>query len=210
MKEDIILIGAGGHCSVIVDIINASDKYNIVGVCAYNLKVGEKFKDNIYCLGDDRELQKLYKSGIRNVAICIGAIGAMQKRVKIYNELLNIGFKLPVLIHPSAIISQNTIIGEGTCIMPMVVVNSGTKVGVLNILNTASIIEHDCIIGNNSHISPRACLCGGVSIGKDTHIGAGAIVNQGLQIGNNVIVGSGAVVTKNIGNNKKVMGIPAK
>ncbi|OON98868.1 MAG: serine acetyltransferase [Epulopiscium sp. Nele67-Bin004] len=210
MKEDIVLIGAGGHAKVIVDIIKETNKYNIVGVCAYNLAKGEKFLNNIYCLGNDEELDKLYKSGVQNAVICVGAIQKIQLRMDIYLSLKKIGFTLPTLIHSSAIISDNTTIGDGTCIMPQAVVNSGTNIGNIAIINTSAVVEHDCNVGDNVHISPRACLCGGVSIRDNTHVGAGAIINQLISIENNVIIGSGAVVISNIQANKKVVGIPAR
>lgn len=48
--------------------------------------------------------------------------------------------------------------------MANVVINSYSVIGKQCILNTASIIEHDNLIGDYVHISSNAVLCGEVSI----------------------------------------------
>ena len=50
----------------------------------------------------------------------------------------------------------------------------------------------------------------GATIGDDVTIGAAANILPGVAIGKNVIVGSSALVTKDVPNNKVVMGVPAK
>ncbi|MFC0184902.1 DapH/DapD/GlmU-related protein [Pseudarcicella hirudinis] len=60
------------------------------------------------------------------------------------------------------------------------------------------------------HISPNACICGGVSIGEGTHIGAGAIVIQGISIGRWATIGAGAVIVKNVPDYAVVVGNPGK
>jgi len=50
----------------------------------------------------------------------------------------------------------------------------------------------------------------GPSIGQFTRIGAGAIILYGVNIGRNCIVGAGSVVSKDVPDNCKVLGVPAK
>ncbi len=49
MKDEIILIGAGGYAQVIVDLLTEIDQYKIAGVCAPNLRYGEPFAKGVYC-----------------------------------------------------------------------------------------------------------------------------------------------------------------
>ena len=60
------------------------------------------------------------------------------------------------------------------------------------------------------HIGPGVTMCGGVSIGKSTLVGAGATILPNIVIGKNVIIGAGTLVNKNIPDETKVIGIPAK
>ena len=207
--EKIVLVGAGGHCKVIIDIIKSASKYDIIGVTdkAYG---DEKFVLDIPIIGDDSILEELYNSGVKNAFVCVGALQNIEVRDKIYNNLLAIGFNIPVLIHKEAIVSPYATIAKGTCIMPGAIINPGTFIEENCIINTGVVIEHDCNLQRNTHISPRACLAGGVGVGSNTHIGMGSSIIQLVHIGNNVIIGAGAVVVENIADNVVAVGVPSK
>lgn len=205
MKK-IVLIGGGGHCKVIIDIIKSIGKYEIVGITD---KTNNSVLD-IPIIGDDSILKKLYDEGVDNAFICIGRLNNPNIRNIIYSKLKNIGFNIPVLIHNKAIVSPFAKIDEGTCVMPGVIINAGAIIGRNCILNSGSIIEHDCNIGENTHISPNSSIAGGVNIGFNTHIGIGSSIIEGKVIGNNVTIGAGAVVIDNIKDNSLAVGVPAK
>jgi sugar O-acyltransferase (sialic acid O-acetyltransferase NeuD family) len=211
IMEKIVLVGAGGHCKVIIDILRSTEKYIIVGVVdkAYAFDE-EKFVLDIPIIGDDSILAKLYMSGVKNAFVCVGALENIGLRDKIFNNLKAIGFNIPVLTHNHAIVSPYANIGAGTCIMAGAIINPGTLIGENCIVNTGAIIEHDCKIQRNSHISPKACIAGGVAIGCNTHIGMGSSIIQTVHIGNNVIIGAGAVVIEDIIDNVVAVGIPSK
>lgn len=206
MKK-IVIVGAGGHCKVIIDIIKSINEYEIVGITDINIR-GELL--NIPIIGDDKVLQKVYDIGVDYAFIGIGALGSINIRNVIYSKLKRIGFKLPVLIHKYAVVSPYTYIEEGTCVMAGVIVNAGAYIGKNCIINTGSVIEHDCKIGDNIHISPNVSLSGGTKVGNNTHIGIGSSIIQGVTVGNNVIVGAGAVVIDDIPDNVVSVGVPSK
>lgn len=206
MKK-IVLIGAGGHCKVIIDIIKSNGDYDIVGITDINSK-GSVL--GVPIVGNDDALEKLYNEGVQYAFISLGALYNMSIRKNIFHRLKEIGFTIPVLIHKDAIVSAYAKIEEGTCIMPRAVINAGAFIAENCIINTGAIIEHDCIIEENTHISPGANLAGAVRVGSGTHIGIGSTVIQGLHIGNKVIIGAGAVVINDIKDNVTAVGIPAK
>lgn len=207
MKK-IVLVGGGGHCKVIIDIIKSTNEYEIVGVTDNN-KIGEKLLD-VPIIGNDDILPELFKSGVKNAFVSLGALNNIEVRDKIYNKLKNVGFNIPKLIHNKAVVSPYTEIHDGTCIMAGAIVNAGAVINENCIINTSSVIEHDCIIGRNTHVSPRSCIAGGCSIGENSHIGAGCCIIQGINIGSNVVIGAGAVVLKDIKDHVTAVGIPAK
>lgn len=209
--EKIVLVGAGGHCKVIIDIIKSVSKYDIVGVTdrAY-VSSEDKFVLDIPIIGDDSRLEELYNSGVTNAFVCVGALQNIALRHVIYNKLKDIGFNIPVLIHKNSIVSPYASIASGTCVMAGAIINPGALIGENCIVNTGAVIEHDCKVQWNTHISPRACIAGGVDIGYNTHIGMGSSIIQTVHIGNNVIIGAGAVVIENIVDNVVAVGIPSK
>lgn len=67
-------------------------------------------------------------------------------------------------------------------------------------------IAHNCKIGENSIITACVEISGSVSIGKNCWIAPNCSIIQKVKIGDNVTIGIGAVITKNIEDNKKIMG----
>lgn len=194
MNKSIYIYGASGHGLVVADIAKS---------CGY---------EEIIFLDDDKN--KGYKAfddikENKNFHIAFG-IGNNQIRARLYNKVKNYSFYLPILIHPSSIISPSVKIEEGTVVMPNVVVNSNAFIGKAVILNSSCVIEHESTIEDFVHISPKVAIAGDVKIGEYTHIGIGSNVIQCLKVGKNCIIGAGSVVVKNIRDFKKAYGNPCK
>lgn len=205
MKK-IVLVGGGGHCKVIIESIRLCNQYQIVGILDFH--EGEVL--GIPVIGDDDMLQELYNEGVESAVICIGGLNNPSIRQKVRSGLKAIGFNLPVISHPSSIISDTARIGEGTCIMAGAIINADAQIGEITIINTSAVIEHECVIGDNTHVSSGAVVLGGVEIGENTLIGARSVIRQGIQVGDNSIIGAGSVVVKNILSKSTVYGNPAK
>lgn len=183
------MIGFGGHAKSVADCIEREGKYCIKGYTELQPQ------QSVYpYLGTDDELPKLYQSGIRNAIICIGYLGKGCIREKLYNKMRQIGYKFPIIVDPSSIISKNVTIGEGTFIGKGVVINSEAQIGKMCIINTKALIEHECVIGDYSHVAVGAVLCGQVTLGKGAFIGANATVIQQRQIKDGAIVPAGAII----------------
>lgn len=214
IKKSILLIGGGGHCRSILDSLCTIGGYDRIGIIARDKEnYKELIEDRIiskYLVGVDRELPEFFEAGWNEAFISLGSIGNPIGRKKIYSFIKEIGFHIPTIIDKTAIISRNSILGEGVFAGKNVVINSGCTVGNCTIVNTGAIIEHDCSIAEFVHISPGSVICGQATIGKDSHIGAGSVVRQGIIVGNNVLIGAGSVVVKNIPDNVKAYGNPCK
>ena len=71
-------------------------------------------------------------------------------------------------------------------------------------------IAHNVTIGENSIIAGQVGIAGSSIIGKNVKIGGQAGISGHLKIGDNVEIAGGSGVIKDIPNNSKVMGYPAK
>lgn len=175
------LYGASGHAKVIIDILKAQ------GI-------------NVQGLFDDNEaIQKLLGYPVfrtdKVTSPLIISVGDNKTRKKIA-EYLEVEFG--TAIHPSAIVSPHSSIGEGTVVMQNAVIQSSAQIGKHCIINTSASVDHDCVVEDYVHISPNSALCGNVNIGEGTWIGAGSTIIPGVTIGKWCIIGAGSVVTKNI------------
>ena len=208
--EKIVLLGGGGHCKSIIDSIKSRNEYDIYGVLDPELKVNTEIYDNVYVMGNDDDLEEIYKRGIKNAFISVGSIGNTAIRRKLYEKAKKLGFNFPIICDNKAIIARSVVIDEGSFIGKGTIINSDVRIGKNSIINTGSIIEHDCVIHEFVHIAPGAVVCGGVNIGKDTHVGSNASIIQCLNIGEKVVIGSGSVVIRDVLDDKRVVGNPAR
>ncbi|TGL45831.1 NeuD/PglB/VioB family sugar acetyltransferase [Leptospira perdikensis] len=178
--EELILIGGGGHCKSVIDVIREQGRYNIIGIVDPMIAVGE-FVLDVKVLGNDSLLPDL-ASRFKNFHITVGQIGSSPIRNKIANQMISLGAKFPNIISPKAHISRYANLGVGSVIMHNVTINADATIGDFTILNNHSLIEHDVKIGNFCHISTGAIVNGNVTIENDVFIGSGSVVVQGAKI----------------------------
>lgn len=181
MKKKILLLGNGGHSISCADVIDSTKEFKIAGYVEKNNQIKTN-KTNLKLLGYDKDLSKIFKH-IKYAHICVGQIKDLELRKKLYKKLINIGFKLPVIISPSSLISKkNVTIEDGSIIMNNVVINSSTLIQSNCIINTGAIIEHECSIKSHTHIGPGSILNGGVNVGSQCFIGAGSVIRPYAKI----------------------------
>ena len=200
-----IVIGYSGHAYVAIGILKASGK-KVIGYCDVEEKKYNPF--NLSYLGQETSTGAIQAFEQTNFFIAIGD-NAIRKNIY---EQLKIQNRFPInAIHPSAVIDTTaTLATAGIMIAANATINSLATIGEGAICNTGCIIEHECAIGNFSHIGPGAVLCGNVKISDGAFVGAGAVIRQGIHIGKNSMIGAGAVVVKDVADNAKVVGVPAK
>ena len=87
---------------------------------------------------------------------------------------------------------------------------SNTIVGKNTFLDNQIHIAHNVKIGENSIIAGQVGIAGSTIIGNNVKIGGQAGISGHLQIGNNVEIAGGSGVIRDIADNSKVMGYPAK
>jgi sugar O-acyltransferase (sialic acid O-acetyltransferase NeuD family) len=198
-----ILIGYSGHAFVAMDILTLSG-FEFEGYCDSTEKLMNPY--DLTYLGKEIELGK---ERIVSSKFFIG-IGDNLIRRKVSEFIQLNGGNFLNAIHPSAVVSSSAgfgslcMIAAGVCINPLVVLGNGV------ICNTSSGVDHECVVGDFSHIGPGAVLCGNVNVGDNCFIGANAVVKQGVRIGNNCIIGAGAVVLSDVLDGSIVFGNPAK
>ncbi|WP_281974581.1 acetyltransferase [Halobacillus litoralis] len=203
MKK-IVLIGNGGHSKVIQDIIEANQQMELFAI--FDDKISDTvIKDGI-TYAHTSELSRL--NGYE-FFYCI-AIGNNKVRKELSRKLVIPVERYAVLVHPSAVVSNNASIGYGSVIMPNAVVNASTIVGNHCIVNSGAIVEHDNKLDDYVHISPNATLSGTVKVSEGSHISSGAVVIPGRNIGRWSTVGAGSVVIDDVEFETTVVGVPAR
>jgi UDP-N-acetylbacillosamine N-acetyltransferase len=137
-------------------------------------------------------------------------IGDNSIRRAVYERCKMMGLTMATLVHPSAIVAEDVVLGEGTVVMPRAAVNVGTRTGRGAVLNTGCIVEHDGRICDFAHIAPAAACAGEVHIGEGTLLGIGSCVVQQRTIGDDVLIGAGSVVVDDIPSRVIAYGNPCR
>jgi UDP-perosamine 4-acetyltransferase len=202
--EGIVVIGAGGHAKVCIELLRAMGEP--VDWCVG----GEDGPDT--CVGvpvlrGDVHLARLRDEGYHRVFV---ALGSNSLRERLADDVVKLDFTLVSAISPTSEISPSARIGVGVAIMSGVVINAESNIHDLAIINTGATIDHDCVIGRAAHIAPQSGLAGNVSVGRRSFLGIGSRAIPGVRIGEDVVVGAGAVVIRDVEDGATVVGVPAQ
>lgn len=208
MNKKILLIGGGGHCKSVLDSLLKRNEYSDIGIIDKQ-NIGGNILD-VPIMGCDNDLSTLHSKGYHYAFVTVGSIGDPSLRIKLFNMIEEIGFKIPNIIDSTAILSDHVGLESGIFVGKNVVINAGSFIGEGSIINSGSIIEHDCIINKFSHIAPGTVICGEVELGESSHIGARSVIKQQIKIGSNTIIGMGSVVIKDVGEYVVAYGNPCK
>jgi sugar O-acyltransferase (sialic acid O-acetyltransferase NeuD family) len=204
LDKKLILVGYSGHGLAVADVA-LENGIDIHGYIDIEEKRSNPF--NLQFLGSEKSLEDKY---FKEPYYFILGMGDINLRKKLADFIYSRGGKFSNVVDSSASISKRVILRNGSFISKSATINAFSSIGANCIINTGSIVEHECLLGNNVHIAPGAVLAGNVKVGNDSFIGANAVIKQGITIGNNVVVGAGTVVIKDIKENMIIVGNPGK
>jgi sugar O-acyltransferase (sialic acid O-acetyltransferase NeuD family) len=207
--QNLILIGGGGHCISVIDVID-ENKFNILGILDLPENVGEEVLGRKIIGTDDNIADYV------NSALFVVTLGFLDNdptptlRTNIYNKVIEFGGKFATIISPHAYVSKYAIIEEGTVVMHKACINANAHIGKNCIINTFANIEHNCTIGDHATISTGAMINGDCIVGSLVFIGSQCVLSDKVIIPNNTIIGSNSFVNKSLPTSGIYWGTPAK
>jgi sugar O-acyltransferase (sialic acid O-acetyltransferase NeuD family) len=163
-----ILIGAGGHARMIVDILEANgESIDVVVDPLKPLWLDVEHRTDETTIASDS-----------SIVMGLGGItpALLKYRLATLRALIAKGCVAPIVSHPSAIVSPSAKIGQGVQIAAGAIINAGAKLDDGVIINTGAIIEHGALVGAGSHVAPGAIILAEAQIGTVCMIGAGAVI----------------------------------
>ena len=199
--KTIYIVGAGGHGRVVADIarLNGYDDSRFLDDADH-----PDLKER-YVLAGTTQLLSQVSPGVAFIAV-----GDNYVRERLFRQAEALGWQLPNLVHPKAVVADSAVLGKGIVVMAGAVVNPDAVIEDGCIINTGATVDHDDRIGAFSHISVGVHLAGTVQVERHAWIGAGAVVKNNCRIAEGTVVGVGAAVVKNIEETGVYVGIPAK
>jgi sugar O-acyltransferase (sialic acid O-acetyltransferase NeuD family) len=190
--KNIILIGGGGHCKSVIDVIEQEGRFEIAGVVDKPELLGSNVL-GYSVIGSDFDLDSLAKK-YQYALITVGQIKSPSLRIKLFDLATKAGFTLPNITSPNAYVSKHSFIGNGVVVMHNAIVNASASIGDNCIINSKALIEHDCTISKHCHISTNATINGGVTVESGCFVGSGAITKESITISENSFIKAGSLV----------------
>jgi sugar O-acyltransferase (sialic acid O-acetyltransferase NeuD family) len=207
-KDDLLLVGAGGHAAACIDVIESSERFNIIGLVGLPSEIGSK-KLGYEVIGSDTDLVELRKK-YSNCLITLGQTKSPELRVDLFNRAKKAGFAFPSIFSNRSYLSPHASVGEGTILMHDSIVNAGAVIGRNCIINTKALIEHDSKVGDHCHVSTGAVVNGSAEIADRVFIGSSSAIRNGLKIGSGVVIGMGSTVLSDLDADTTFLGLNKK
>ena len=208
MKNKLILIGGGGHCQSVIDVVEATEKYEIVAIVDQAHKRGEKVS-GYEITGTDDQLEQLVHPEV-HFLITVGQIGSSGVRYQLYQKVRQAGGNFITVVSPWAYVSPRAVIRDGSIVMHNALINAYAQVGANTIINTKALIEHGTQVGSHCHVATGAIINGDCRVGDHVFIGSQATIVQGVSVEDGIVVGAGAVVTCSLPEPGTYIGMPAR
>ena len=205
--RNLIIVGAGGFGRELIQWINDINRvnpiWNVIGFLddTDDPLAGKKCPYSVIGTIKDWEIKKNQYYAI--------AIANPKNKETVVNYLEQLGAEFVSIIHPSAKIADNALLGKGLIVYPDAKIGPDTRIGNYVTLLSSSI-GHDAIVGDYTTISSCCDITGGVKLGKRAFLASHSTIVPKLIIGDDAYVGAGSVVLKNIKPGVKVFGNPAK
>ncbi len=206
MKQ-LIIIGAGGMGRTLYDMARESigfgSEYVIKGFIDDNTAALEGFENYPPMLGTING----YEPKEDEVFVC--SIGGGSRR-KCMEEIIAKGGSFLTMIHKSARIGTNVVVGEGTVVGAFTTIGADAKVGKYNLIQSYTVIGHDSRIGDWNRIDTHVTLVGGTIVEDEADIHTSAMINHKVVIESNSRVAACSFVIRRVKSGTTVMGNPAK
>ncbi len=205
MSQRALLVGGGGHCRSVLDVIEAAGGYRPVGIVDLPDTVGATLC-GLPVVGCDADLPSL--TGDADVfVLTIGQTTSADARQRLGQELVRIGAKTPSIVSPRAHVAATATLAPGCVVMHGALVNAGATIGAFAIVNSGSIVEHDVTVGDYCHIATAAVVNGGVTVGARVLVGSNAVVREGVAIADDAVIGAGAIVVGDVPPGACIVGV---
>ncbi len=117
-----------------------------------------------------------YQAFLGEYDTAVAALGDNGMRLYWTEKLMEAGYKVPAIIHPSAVVSPSAQIGCGSFIMQRAVINTHTVIEHGVLVNSGAVVDHDSHVAKGAHIGLGSVVKANCNIDVKRKVEAGEVV----------------------------------
>lgn len=204
--KDLVIIGAGNVGGFLVYNQELfAEQYNLLGFLDDDAgKLGKEFY-GLKVIGNTEHLFSMSK----DVAVAIGIAFPKAKR-QVFEKIKDNGNHFPAFISKNAWLSNSVTVGQGVILYPGVSINYETVVEDFVIMNMNCAIGHNCHVSKFVALAPGVNLAGFTKIEEAVDMGIGVSTRQNIVVGKDAVIGGQSMLVKNVDPGTKIAGVPGK
>lgn len=206
--KPVVVLGAGEHAVVVIDILRAMGGFDVVGCLADNTDP-EQTVYGVPVIGGMDRIPTLAAEGYAAAIGCGGWVDN-DPRARVYNLAVAAGVEIVTAIHPRAYIAPDCTIGQGSVICAGAHIGVCTTVGRNTIVHCEALVGHLCLIGDHVLISGGATIGAAVTVADGATVAIGATVASRVSIGEQALVSAGSTADRDVAPGARVRGVPAR
>jgi sugar O-acyltransferase (sialic acid O-acetyltransferase NeuD family) len=198
-RKDVVLVGARGLAKDIIGYLEEDGGFRIV--CLLDQIAATQL------LGYDVVRPEEFDGGCRDALL---AVGLPAGKIKVLALYARFAFRWSTFIDRRCAVSPRATLGEGCILAPYAILAGDVRLGSHVYVGSFAGAGHDSVIGSVSSLLPHSGVLGGATLGARSLLGAAAHVLPGICVGDDVEIAAGAVVRKDVPNNTRAVGNPAR
>ena len=106
----------------------------------------------------------------------VAAFGENRLRLAWAEKLLAAGYRVPSVVHPTAIVSPSAMLGEGCLVLQGAIVNTAARLGRACLVNAGALVDHDAVLADGAHANLHATVKGWARLEECRHTEAAEVV----------------------------------
>lgn len=106
----------------------------------------------------------------------VAAFGNNKTRLYWTDKLIEEGYEVPSIVHPSAIVSPSVVLEQGCFVMQRAVVNTHTKIERAVLVNSGAVVDHDSVVCAGAHIGLGSVVKANCTIESGRKVEAGEVI----------------------------------
>ena len=207
----LLLVGAGGFARETAAACDAKQgggqRRRVLGFVDDDPGLWGRRIDGFPVLGG---LEIVYQRREAAVVVCTGRPGDYASRQRIVRRLGLDLARYGTVVHPSAVLARDTMVGSGTVLLAHVVTTAAVRIGNHVAVMPATVLTHDVVVDDYATLAAGVKLSGGVRVEAGAYLGSGTLVREGISIGAGALIGMGSVVLRSIPPGEVWAGTPAR